>query len=54
MYYQIQKILRDEGGVVVPMFANSVFATSEDVHYGELGNNGGIDGRRLIERWSRS
>ena len=29
MYFEMQQIVRDEGGVVVPMFANNVWAASD-------------------------
>ncbi len=51
MYHEMQRIVRDEGGVVVPMFASYVFATSEKVGHGEFGSNWDMDGERWMERW---
>ena len=52
MYSEMQQILRDEGGTVVPMFANYVFAHSDKVqHDGELAGNWVLDGQKFTERW---
>jgi peptide/nickel transport system substrate-binding protein len=51
MYAEMQRILRDEGGAVVPMFANAILARNDKVAHGKLGGNLPLDGRRLIERW---
>lgn len=51
LYREMQIILRDEGGVVVPMFANAVFARSDKVEHGKVASNAAFDGRRIIERW---
>ena len=51
MYATMQQMLRDEGGAIVPMFANAVMARSEKVAHGRLSNSSSFDGRRIIERW---
>lgn len=52
MYTEMQSILRDEGGTVVPMFANYVFATNQSVqHDGTLAGNWNLDGMKFTERW---
>ncbi len=51
MYREMQMIVRDDGGVVAPLFANDVFATSKKVQHGPLANNLEIDGRLFFERW---
>jgi peptide/nickel transport system substrate-binding protein len=52
MYRDLQTIVRDEGGVVIPMFANYVDAASSKLAHGpSLGNNWQLDGVRLAERW---
>jgi peptide/nickel transport system substrate-binding protein len=52
MYVEMQLIVRDEGGVLVPMFNNYVFATSNKVGTPEkMGANWGLDGNRGMERW---
>ena len=53
MYAEMQQIVRDEGGVIVPMFASYVFATSEKVATpAQMGSNWDLDGERWMERWS--
>ena len=48
----MQVIVRDEGGVAIPMFANWVDANSKKLaHRAELGNLWQLDGARLAERW---
>lgn len=52
MYHEMQAICSDDGGVVVPMFANYVFGNSTAVgHTEQLGSNLDVDGMRFIERW---
>ncbi len=52
LYREMQGIVRDEGGVIVPMYANYVFARSSKVARGEhIGANWELDGWKCIERW---
>lgn len=52
MYFEMQAICSDDGGVIVPMFANYVFGNSDKVaHSDTLGANWDVDGMRFIERW---
>ena len=51
MYAEMQRIVRDEGGALVPLFANDVLARSDKVAHGELAADRGFDGRHIIERW---
>ena len=51
MYGEMQELLRDEGGAVVPMFANHVMALSDKVAHGTVGGNWDLDGGKAIERW---
>ena len=53
MYAEMQQLVRDEGGVIVPMFASYVFATSDKVETpAQMGSNWDLDGERWMERWS--
>ena len=53
MYAEMQQIVRDEGGTIVPMFASYVFATSEKLSLPEqIASNWDLDGERWMERWS--
>ena len=51
MYREMQIILRDDGGNVVPMFANEVHARNAKIAHGDLSWTRGFDGRRIMERW---
>jgi peptide/nickel transport system substrate-binding protein len=51
MYYEMQARLRDEGGAVVPMFANHVMGLSKKVQHGKVAGNWDRDGGKAIERW---
>ena len=51
MYYEIQSIIRDEGGAVLPCFLNFVQATSDKIATGKVAGNGEMDGDRCAERW---
>ncbi len=54
IYYEMQQILRDEGGVLIPMFANYVEAVNVNIQTPEtVGNIWQMDNARLAERWSR-
>ena len=53
MYAEMQQIVRDEGGPIIPMFASYVFATSEKLALpAQMGSNWDKDGERWMERWS--
>jgi peptide/nickel transport system substrate-binding protein len=51
MYWEMQALVSNEGGVVIPMFANYVQAKSDKVQHGEMGANWEMDGERWMERW---
>ena len=52
-YYEMQVILRDEGGVLVPMFANYVQAVNNRISSPDtIGNLWQMDNARMAERWS--
>ncbi|MFP7672341.1 ABC transporter substrate-binding protein [Marivita sp. S0852] len=52
MYYEMQQILRDDGGVILPMFANYVQALTNKVATPEtVGNLWQMDNGRMAERW---
>jgi len=51
MYFEMQRIVRDEGGVVVPLFNNYVLGLSTKIGHEKLANNWSLDGFRAIERW---
>ena len=52
MYWEMQDLVANQGGVVIPMFANYVFGNSKKVaHSDQMGSNWDVDGMRFIERW---
>ncbi|MER8417546.1 ABC transporter substrate-binding protein [Mesorhizobium sp. M1329] len=51
MFSEMQQIIRDDGGAVVPMFADLVLASSTKVNHGKLGSLIGVDNYRFVERW---
>lgn len=53
MYYEMQEILNQDGGAIIPMFASFVFSTAKNVRFGgDFGSNWDVDGERWAERWS--
>lgn len=52
-YFEMQQILRDDGGVLIPMFANNVQAVNNRIHSPEkVGAVWQMDNARMSERWS--
>lgn len=52
IYQEMQSIVRDEGGSVIPCFANNVDAASDKLGRPEkMGGNIELDGARSIARW---
>ncbi|MCC2112775.1 MAG: ABC transporter substrate-binding protein [Hyphomicrobiales bacterium] len=52
IYEEMQMIVSEEGGVVIPMFASYVMAYSDKIAHPEVvGANWTMDGFRAIERW---
>lgn len=52
MYYEMQEIVHNEGGALIPMFASYVFAVSDNVGMPEtIATNWDMDGERWMERW---
>ncbi|WP_166417774.1 ABC transporter substrate-binding protein [Cochlodiniinecator piscidefendens] len=52
MYSDMQVILRDEGGSVIPFFRNFVYARRTGVAHSEnVASNWSLDGYKAIERW---
>jgi peptide/nickel transport system substrate-binding protein len=55
LYHEMQEIVSNEGGVIVPLYANWVFArTTAIAHDGNLAANRELDGRMIVERWWRA
>ena len=53
MYFEMQHILNRDGGAIIPVFANYVFATNTDiVTSDQFSSHFTMDGDRWMERWS--
>ncbi len=51
MYVEMQRLVSDQGGVIIPMFANIVEAATTKLKHDSFAGNLELDGQRLSERW---
>ena len=51
MYYEMQQLCSDDGGVVAPIFSNYVFALSENIGHRRMSAAWDLDGIKCLERW---
>ncbi len=52
IYYEMQRLCSEEGGVVIPMYANYIDAHSNKLAHGEaVGNLWTLDNSRICKRW---
>jgi peptide/nickel transport system substrate-binding protein len=51
MYQEMQQLIHEESGAIIPMFANYVWATTNKVKHGPVVATNDLDGLRCIERW---
>jgi peptide/nickel transport system substrate-binding protein len=52
MYYECQSLVNDDGGALIPMFANHIHAVSKKIgHDEQVAGNWEYDGSKAIERW---
>ena len=52
MYYECQALVNDDGGAIVPMFANYIMGLNNRVqHSDQIAANWELDGSKLAERW---
>ena len=51
MYWEMQEIVRDDGGTIIPVYAQYVFAQRDTVAHGPLASNRSVDGWKSMERW---
>ena len=51
MYMDMQRILHEQGGAVIPAFADFVDVVSNNVGFGDLSSEWDLDGARCAERW---
>ena len=50
MYWEMQQIVRDDGGAVIPMFADHLIAYSDKLAHGTIAGNWDLDGNHVLER----
>ena len=52
MYAETQQLISDDGGAIVPMFANHIHAVNKTIAHGEdVAGNWSSDGGKFAERW---
>ena len=51
MYVEMQRIVRDEGGSVIPLFPSDIMAATTKLKYENVAANIEMDGCKLAERW---
>ncbi len=51
MFVECQRIVRDEGGVVIPLFGNWIEAAAKKLKFENIAGNLEMDGSRAAERW---
>lgn len=51
MYHEMQELVHDDGGSLIPIFANYIMGLSDEVQHGEMANNWDLDGLKCLERW---
>ncbi|MDP6705527.1 MAG: ABC transporter substrate-binding protein [Alphaproteobacteria bacterium] len=51
LYVEMQTIVANEGGVLVPMFANYVMGLADKVKHNKMAANWSMDGFKCLERW---
>ena len=51
MYVEMQRMVSNEGGQVVPVFAADLLAASDALAHGDVAANWDADGYRLADRW---
>jgi peptide/nickel transport system substrate-binding protein len=51
MYVEMQRIVHDEGGVIIPVFANNIEVANQKLGFENPAGNWEMDGLRAAERW---
>ncbi|MEM7403918.1 MAG: ABC transporter substrate-binding protein [Pseudomonadota bacterium] len=51
IYAECQALIANDGGAVVPMFANYIHAHTKKLAHGDVAGNWGSDGGKMTERW---
>jgi peptide/nickel transport system substrate-binding protein len=51
MYTEMQRLVRNDGGAVIPLFNNYIMGLSTKIGHEPMGSNWSMDGFRAVERW---
>ncbi|MEG9862910.1 MAG: ABC transporter substrate-binding protein [Parvularculales bacterium] len=51
LYAEATMLLHDDGGALIPMFANHLMGLSKTISHGEIAANWELDGAKAAERW---
>lgn len=51
MYHEMQGLVSQDGGTIIPVFVNYVDAHNDKVAHGEVAGDRYFDGWKLVERW---
>jgi peptide/nickel transport system substrate-binding protein len=51
LYYECQVIVNENGGALVPMFANYIMALDKSLMHNKIAGNFDYDGYKAVERW---
>lgn len=51
MYHEMQGLVSEDGGTIIPIFVNYVDVSNDKVAHGPVANNRFFDGWKIVERW---
>lgn len=51
MYHEMQGLVSEDGGTVIPIFVNYIDVTNDKIAHGEVASNRFLDGWKVVERW---
>lgn len=51
MYREMQGIVSEDGGTIIPIFVNYIDVTNDKVAHGPVASNRFLDGWKIVERW---
>ena len=51
IYAEMQRIVRDDGGSVIPMYASDLQAATDKLKFNKIAANWEFDGLKIAERW---
>ena len=51
IFHEMQQLIHDNSGEIIPLFGNYVFASSDKLQHGPLRGDRDLDGQKFSERW---